>query len=174
MVSPWDWAVFHGGRAPACQLALPPDPSHVLFVTQQEMPGVWVAAARIWSSCFCPVALNIEANGLSLTVCFWGHRHHARAEGQSAVLLCAGPTPHQPLPGTLGESRSLCPGPLPSGASRRPSQSATVALTPRCRWAPLCMEGATPCSPLVRREPCRGDRLGTGGRPRLPRSSMWA
>ncbi|XP_021099095.1 voltage-gated potassium channel subunit beta-2 isoform X2 [Heterocephalus glaber] len=30
--SPGSWAALHTGRAPACHLALPPDPRHVLFV----------------------------------------------------------------------------------------------------------------------------------------------
>lgn len=60
---PGAWAEFHGGRAPACQLALPPDPSHVLFVPRQEMPGVLATAARI-----CSAALNIEAQDRPLAV----------------------------------------------------------------------------------------------------------
>lgn len=37
---PRDRAVLHGGRAPACQLALPPDPSHVLFVPAGDARGL--------------------------------------------------------------------------------------------------------------------------------------
>lgn len=36
--SPGSWAALHTRRAPACHLALPPDPLHVLFVMQQRCP----------------------------------------------------------------------------------------------------------------------------------------
>lgn len=38
---PGNWAAFHAGRAPACHLVLPPDPSHVLFVMLQRCCGFW-------------------------------------------------------------------------------------------------------------------------------------
>lgn len=61
--------MFHTGRAPACHLVLPPDPSYVLFVMLhsyvlsvmlQRCPGFWLQLEGAGTPCFCPAVLIIE------------------------------------------------------------------------------------------------------------------
>lgn len=130
---PGSRAVFHSGRAPACQLVLPPDPSHVLFVTRQEVLWFLAAAGRIGPSCCCRPALNIEVQDScpqwSLRL---GPLTLAWAEAQSAGLPCVGRPPSQP-----------CPGPLLSQAGRRQRRAPAPVARPAPQapgGPPLCME----------------------------------
>lgn len=119
LVLPGSWAAFHRWKGSCLPAGTATRPLPCIICDTAR--SAWVLAAQRWKDLVLPLystALNIEIDS-HLIVPVSGVMTPSRAEAQG-VLLCTGSMPSVPRPWTLKVPSSVCPGPLPSQASRRP------------------------------------------------------